>query len=63
MVKEARVLFDGLEERDLVCWNVMIDGYVQHGLANEGMVLFRKMLKAKVILNEVTVLAVLSACE
>ena len=28
MVKEARVLFDGLEKRDLVCWNVMIDGYV-----------------------------------
>ena len=63
MVKEARVLFDGLEERDLVCWNVMIDGYVQHGLANEGLVLFRKMLKAKVIPNEVTVLVVLSACE
>ena len=63
MVKEAKVLFDGLEERDLVCWNVMIDGYVQYGLANEGLVLFRKMLKAKVIPNKVTVLVVISVCE
>ncbi|WCJ31330.1 Tetratricopeptide repeat (TPR)-like superfamily protein [Euphorbia peplus] len=62
MVKDARALFDELQERDLVSWNVMIDGYVQNGLANEGLMLFRQMLKARVRPNEVTVLAVLSAC-
>ncbi|KDP32019.1 hypothetical protein JCGZ_12480 [Jatropha curcas] len=62
MVKEARKLFDGLQERDLVCWNVMIDAYVQHEQPNKGLVLFRQMMKAKVRPNEVTVLAVLSAC-
>ncbi|KAG6768138.1 hypothetical protein NC652_018930 [Populus alba x Populus x berolinensis] len=62
MIDEARVLFDGLEERDAICWNVMIDGYAQHGLPNEGLLLFRQMLNAKVRPNEVTVLAVLSAC-
>lgn len=62
MIDEARVLFDGLEARDAICWNVMIDGYAQHGLPNEGLLLFRQMLNAKVRPNEVTVLAVLSAC-
>ncbi|WCJ39579.1 Tetratricopeptide repeat (TPR)-like superfamily protein [Euphorbia peplus] len=62
LVKDARALFDELQERDLVSWNVMIDGYVQNGLANEGLMLFRQMLKARVRPNEVTVLAVLSAC-
>ncbi|KAJ8769368.1 hypothetical protein K2173_002572 [Erythroxylum novogranatense] len=62
MIGEARVLFDELEERDIVCWNVMIDGYTQHGFQNEGLRLFRRMLKAKVRPNQVTVVAVLSAC-
>lgn len=62
MVKEARELFDGLQERDLVCWNVMINGYVQHGLPNEGLTLFRQMLKARGRPNEVTVVAITSAC-
>lgn len=59
---EARALFDGMNERDVVCWNVMIGGYAQNGLPNESLKLFRRMLVAKVKPNEVTVLAVLSAC-
>ncbi|MED6120232.1 hypothetical protein PIB30_019022 [Stylosanthes scabra] len=66
---EARKVFDEMEEeRDVVCWNVMIDGYTQHGLPNEALLLFRKMLaeekrkNSKVRPNEVTVLAVLSSC-
>lgn len=61
-VAAARVLFDDMEEKDVVCWNVMIDGYAQHGLANEALVLFRRMLAEKVEPNEVTAVAVLSAC-
>ena len=59
---EARVLFDGMRKRDVVCWNVMIDGYTQHGMPNEALFLFRKMLRARVKPNEVTVLSLLSAC-
>ncbi|XP_023543384.1 pentatricopeptide repeat-containing protein ELI1, chloroplastic [Cucurbita pepo subsp. pepo] len=59
---EARALFDGMKERDVVCWNVMIGGYAQNGVPNESLKLFRRMLMAKVMPNEVTVLAVLSAC-
>lgn len=58
----ARELFKKTKERDVVCWNVMIDGYVQHGLPNEALLLFRKMLASKRRPNEVTFVAVLSAC-
>lgn len=62
-LREARSLFEGMEgNRDVVCWNVMIDGYAQHGLPNECLLLFRKMLAEKVRPNEITVLAVLSSC-
>ncbi|XP_008440332.1 pentatricopeptide repeat-containing protein ELI1, chloroplastic [Cucumis melo] len=59
---EARSLFEGMKERDVVCWNVMIGGYAQNGVPNESLKLFRRMLVSKAIPNEVTVLAVLSAC-
>ncbi|XVE82868.1 hypothetical protein DITRI_Ditri16bG0040100 [Diplodiscus trichospermus] len=58
----ARLLFDGMVKKDVVCWNVMIDGYAQHGMPNEALVLFRRMLAAKARPNEITILAVLSAC-
>ncbi|KAM7263499.1 hypothetical protein ACFE04_001182 [Oxalis oulophora] len=61
-LERARELFDELREKDVVCWNVMIDGYAQNGMANESLALFRGMLAAKVRPDEVTVLAVLSAC-
>ncbi|XP_052204673.1 LOW QUALITY PROTEIN: pentatricopeptide repeat-containing protein ELI1, chloroplastic-like [Diospyros lotus] len=61
-VDGARLLFDRMIERDVVCWNVMIDGYAQHGRPNEALALFRKMLLGKVKANEVTLVAVLSAC-
>ncbi|KAL5755022.1 hypothetical protein ACOSP7_023242 [Xanthoceras sorbifolium] len=61
-VAAARVLFDEMQEKDVVCWNVMIDGYAQHGLPNEALVLFRRMLATRVRPNQITVVAVLSAC-
>lgn len=61
-VEVARELFDGMPERDVVCWNAMIDGYTQQGRANESLILFREMLAAGVKPNEVTVVSVLSAC-
>ncbi|XP_047311887.1 pentatricopeptide repeat-containing protein ELI1, chloroplastic [Impatiens glandulifera] len=55
-------LFDEMPEKDVVCWNVMIDGYAQHGRPNEALELFRKMLMDQMRPNEVTIVAVLSAC-
>ncbi|OMP01870.1 hypothetical protein COLO4_11506 [Corchorus olitorius] len=59
---EARLLFDGMVKKDVVCWNVMIDGYAQHGRPNEALVLFRRMLATKARPDEITLLAVSSAC-
>ena len=58
----AQVLFDGMDKKDDVCWNVMIDGYIQNGVPNGALVLFRRMLKAKAKPNEATMLPVFSTC-
>ncbi|XVF15479.1 hypothetical protein REPUB_Repub09cG0157100 [Reevesia pubescens] len=61
-LEEAILLFDGIVKKDVVCWNVMInDGYAQHRLPNEALVLFRRMSAAKARPDEITILAVLSA--
>ncbi|KAK3034990.1 hypothetical protein RJ639_033368 [Escallonia herrerae] len=60
----ARLLFDKMDEkeRDVVSWNVMFDGYTQNARPNEALVLFRRMLSVNMRPDEVTVVAVLSAC-
>ncbi|PNY07046.1 pentatricopeptide repeat-containing protein chloroplastic-like [Trifolium pratense] len=60
---EARMLFDEMEgNKDVVVWNVMIDGYAQNGFPNECLLLFRRMLVEKVRPDVITLLAVLSSC-
>ncbi|EPS67103.1 hypothetical protein M569_07673, partial [Genlisea aurea] len=61
-VVSARMIFDRMEERDVVSWNVMIDGYAQHGRPSEALILFRNMLKSRFRPNEATMVAALSAC-
>lgn len=39
-IREARVLFDGMPERDVVLWNVMLKAYVEMGLYKEALCLF-----------------------
>ena len=45
-VEAARALFERVPEteRDIVFWNVMIDGYAQHGFLSEALMLFQKLL-------------------
>lgn len=45
-------LFDGLPNKDFMCWNVMMSGYTQQGRSNEVVQLFRLMSSAE--LNEVS---------
>ncbi|CAN0917985.1 Pentatricopeptide repeat-containing protein ELI1, chloroplastic [Linum grandiflorum] len=61
-IESARKLFDYMPEKDVISWNVMIDGYVQYGSPYESLLLFRQMLRAKVRPNEATMVSVLSAC-
>ncbi|XP_010544468.1 PREDICTED: pentatricopeptide repeat-containing protein At4g08210 [Tarenaya hassleriana] len=55
-------LFDGLSERDVVCWTGIIIGCGQNGRAKEAIQYFYEMINSAVIPNEVTFLGVLSAC-
>ncbi|PHU07828.1 hypothetical protein BC332_24317 [Capsicum chinense] len=60
-VKTARMLFEGLEEKDLVSWNVMIGTHTHTGNYKESLVVFR-MQQENIDPNDVTLLSILPAC-
>ncbi|XP_010046143.2 pentatricopeptide repeat-containing protein At3g12770 [Eucalyptus grandis] len=62
-VKEARMIFDGLRERDVVCWNSTIGGYVQARQFNDAFTLFFEMCKNGVRPTPVTMTSIIQACE
>lgn len=61
-IKDARLIFDMLDERHEVSWNAMISGYSMHGLGREALKLFEMMQKMKCKPNKLTFVGVLSAC-
>ncbi|KAG9451496.1 hypothetical protein H6P81_011461 [Aristolochia fimbriata] len=58
----SRNIFDLMPEKDVISWNVMISGYGFNGYANYAVEVFSQMEKSGIIPNEVTFLAVLTAC-
>ncbi|KAG1346777.1 hypothetical protein COCNU_06G006060 [Cocos nucifera] len=61
-VQKAREVFDGLQERNVVAWTAMISGYGMHGYGNKAVELFHRMKTEGPLPNDVTFVAVLSAC-
>ncbi|KAL5547964.1 hypothetical protein UlMin_003195 [Ulmus minor] len=61
-LETARDLFDGLNQKNVVSWNVMIGGYTHMSHYREALELFRLMLRSNVEPNDVTLLGVLPAC-
>ncbi|KAG1365606.1 pentatricopeptide repeat-containing protein [Cocos nucifera] len=61
-LENARRVFDGIRERDMASWNIMIDGYAAHGRGREVLGLFEGMVAAGVAPDEVTFVGVLAAC-
>ncbi|KAL8486240.1 hypothetical protein ACS0TY_023085 [Phlomoides rotata] len=61
-LKMARDLFDALQERDLVSWNVMIGGYTHMSKYREALEVFRLLQMNGVRPNDVTLLNVIPAC-
>ncbi|KNA12201.1 hypothetical protein SOVF_127900 [Spinacia oleracea] len=59
---KAWTLFEGLRQKDLISWNVMIGGYTHGSYYKEALSLFREMLGLQVVPNDVTFLSVLPAC-
>lgn len=59
---KARNLFESVEQRDVISWNVMIGGYTHMNHYKEALMLFRQMLQSNVEPNDVTFLSILPAC-
>ncbi|WVZ14539.1 hypothetical protein V8G54_012105 [Vigna mungo] len=61
-VKDARRVFDQMQERNTASWHLMIGGYTANGLACDGLLAFQKMKHAGVPLDGETFELVLAAC-
>ncbi|KAL4295730.1 hypothetical protein GQ457_12G022900 [Hibiscus cannabinus] len=62
ITKDASVVFDTMPSRNVVSWNAMIRGYAQNGQDLEALALYEKLLQEKLKPDNITFVAVLSAC-
>lgn len=60
-VEDARLIFDQMEEKDLVCWSAMISGYAESDKPQEALNLFSQMQVLGIKPDQVTILSVISA--
>ncbi|KAL5146607.1 Pentatricopeptide repeat-containing protein [Glycine soja] len=58
----GKLIFDKMENKSLVCWNVMITGFSQNELPCEALDTFRQMLSGGIKPQEIAVTGVLGAC-
>ena len=61
-IEDAYHLFHDIPKRDLISWNSIIIGYVEHGYGKEVLQLFKQMLQTCIDLDHITFISVLSAC-
>ncbi|XP_024531918.1 pentatricopeptide repeat-containing protein At4g39530-like [Selaginella moellendorffii] len=59
---EAAGIFQGMEQRDVVCWTALIVGYVQNGAPEIALDLFSQMERSGCDPSGPTLLALLKAC-
>ncbi|KAJ7528258.1 hypothetical protein O6H91_16G091900 [Diphasiastrum complanatum] len=61
-VGDARKVFDGMPERNVVTWTAMIGAYSRHGHTKEALQLFQQMQQRGIRPNKITFLSILNAC-
>ncbi|CAL0308424.1 unnamed protein product [Lupinus luteus] len=61
-ISKALEVFKNMRNKTIITWTTMIAGLALHGLGKEALGIFSCMEKARVKPNEVTFIAVLSAC-
>uniref|UniRef100_A0A803N6N5 Pentatricopeptide repeat-containing protein n=1 Tax=Chenopodium quinoa TaxID=63459 RepID=A0A803N6N5_CHEQI len=61
-LQDAYKLFNTTTWKDIACWNSMISTYANHGVAEEALSLYEKMLQDGLQPNYVTFIGLLSAC-
>jgi pentatricopeptide repeat protein len=62
VIDDAQRVFNKMTTRDVVAWNTMLGGYAMHGLAKEALELLERMCEQGVEVDNVTLVALLSAC-
>lgn len=55
-------VFESMEAPDTIAWTAMISAYAHHGNASEALALFKKMQASGVKTNDVTFVAIFTAC-
>ncbi|KAF2292376.1 hypothetical protein GH714_021569 [Hevea brasiliensis] len=61
-IEAAFQVFNGMGDRNVISWTSMVTDFSKHGFAVRALETFHKMLEAAVRPNEITFIAVLSAC-
>ncbi|XP_058073886.1 putative pentatricopeptide repeat-containing protein At1g17630 [Magnolia sinica] len=61
-LRDGKLLFERMEERDLISWNSMITGYGMHGFGKDALRAFDEMVEAGIKPDGITFVALLSAC-
>ncbi|OEL21568.1 Pentatricopeptide repeat-containing protein [Dichanthelium oligosanthes] len=61
-LEDACQAFDEMNDHNVISWTSMISGLAKHGYAEQALSLFHDMISAGVKPNDVTYIAVLSAC-
>ncbi|PWA80411.1 pentatricopeptide repeat-containing protein [Artemisia annua] len=59
---QSLLVFYKLYDKNIYCWNSVIDGLAMHGYANEALKMFNEMVEMNIKPNGVTFVSVLSAC-
>ncbi|KAI3962534.1 hypothetical protein MKW92_024530 [Papaver armeniacum] len=62
-MEDSLLIFDKLQQKNVVSWNAMICGYAQNGRGKEALEFFEKMKTSGFRPNSVTLLCVLLACD
>ncbi|XP_043706039.1 pentatricopeptide repeat-containing protein At5g56310 [Telopea speciosissima] len=61
-IGKATEVFENMKNRSVITWTTMVASLALHGLGREALQVFSRMEKARVKPNEVTFIAILSAC-
>ncbi|KAL5556860.1 hypothetical protein UlMin_039096 [Ulmus minor] len=61
-VEDARLVFDKINNKDVVVWNSMIVGYAMHGFGEDALQLFDELSRIGYKPTDITFIGVLSAC-
>lgn len=61
-IEAASRVFDEMGDRNVISWTSIITGFAKHGFAKKALDMFYQMTEAGIKPNEITFIAILSAC-